>query len=301
MQSLRNALNIQPGNPEARLLLARSLIARNELAAANNELSTLLSRYPQVAAVHSQLGGLFLAKNDRRAARRSYDKALELDPRSLDALAGVLRVQFIEKNTTELTATLEARLAETPDHLGLLLLAASFYTAMGNSDHAERLSRHAVEIAPANQQAHAMLAAVLFAQQKLDAAKAEFEWIAKHGTDQSAKVASETMLGLILEAQSKLDEATKQYERIVATAPRAALAANNLARLYAEGRGSLNVAVTLAQSAVRQQPDQPKFNDTLGWVYSRRVRSPARSTPFSAVSTKRRPIPSTSTPGRRTR
>ena len=46
------------------------------------------------------------------------------------------------------------------------------------------------------------------------------------------------------------------------------IAANNLAWLYAvTGKGNLDEAVRLAQSAVQKNPNVPGFIDTLGWVY----------------------------------
>ena len=76
-----------------------------------------------------------------------------------------------------------------------------------------------------------------------------------------------TMVALILEVQKKPAEAQKIYEKIVAATPTAAVAANNLAWLYAENGGNLDVAMQLAQSASQQLPKVPQVTDTLGWVY----------------------------------
>jgi Flp pilus assembly protein TadD len=75
------------------------------------------------------------------------------------------------------------------------------------------------------------------------------------------------MAAMILQMQNKADEAQKRYEAIVAASPKAAVAANNLAFIYAERGQNLDVALQLAQSAKSQLPDSPEVNDTLGWVY----------------------------------
>ena len=54
---------------------------------------------------------------------------------------------------------------------------------------------------------------------------------------------------------------------VLAASPRAIVAANNLAWLYAENGGNLDVALSLAQTASQQAPDDPKVNDTLGWIF----------------------------------
>ena len=53
---------------------------------------------------------------------------------------------------------------------------------------------------------------------------------------------------------------------MLAIDPRAAVAANNLAWLYATEGGNLDLALELARVAVRQMPQLAVSNDTLGWV-----------------------------------
>jgi tetratricopeptide (TPR) repeat protein len=84
-------------------------------------------------------------------------------------------------------------------------------------------------------------------------------------------VPASTMLGLLYSAQSNVTEAEKWYERAVGISPRgAAAASNNLAWMYSERGGNLETALRLAQLAQSQAPEQPQFNDTLGWIYYKR-------------------------------
>lgn len=125
IESARQALKGQPDNPDARLLLARGLIASGELAQADKEMRVLLVKYPNVSAVHSQIGVLYLAKRDHVAAKRSFERSLVLDGGSLEALAGLVRLDLASKNATGARARVEARLTQTPSDARLLLLAAS--------------------------------------------------------------------------------------------------------------------------------------------------------------------------------
>jgi Flp pilus assembly protein TadD len=52
--------------------------------------------------------------------------------------------------------------------------------------------------------------------------------------------------------------------------PRSVVAANNLAYIFAEANENLDRALTLAQIAVEQAPNNPNVRDTLGWVHFRR-------------------------------
>ena len=60
------------------------------------------------------------------------------------------------------------------------------------------------------------------------------------------------------------------YEKVLAKQPDMSSAANDLAFLLSEyGRksGDLDKALTLANKAMAQDPDNPAVMDTLGWIY----------------------------------
>jgi Tfp pilus assembly protein PilF len=85
-------------------------------------------------------------------------------------------------------------------------------------------------------------------------------------------VGAQTMAAMILERQSKKGDAQKRYEQIVADLPRAAVAANNLAWIYADAGARLDEALRLARAAAVELPDNPDVHDTIGWVYYKQER-----------------------------
>jgi Tfp pilus assembly protein PilF len=109
-----------------------------------------------------------------------------------------------------------------------------------------------------------MLGQLYVTQNRLDQAITEFEAMAKR---QPRSVGAPTMVAMILQLQGKNAEAQRRYESVIQIDPRAPVAANNLAWMYAEGGGNLDVALQLAQVAKEQLPDVPEVNDTLGYVY----------------------------------
>jgi tetratricopeptide (TPR) repeat protein len=74
-------------------------------------------------------------------------------------------------------------------------------------------------------------------------------------------------LGMIYESEKNLDKAQEFYEKVLKINPNFPPAANNLAYLYAERGGNIDVALNLAQKAKEQAPDDPNISDTLGWIY----------------------------------
>jgi Flp pilus assembly protein TadD len=102
-------------------------------------------------------------------------------------------------------------------------------------------------------------------QHRLEEARAEFDKLAE--ARPKFAVAGYTLSGMILQLQNKPAEARAKYEKVLAIDSRAPVAANNLAWIYAETGGNLDIALQLAQTAKGQLPERPEVNDTLGWLY----------------------------------
>jgi tetratricopeptide (TPR) repeat protein len=82
-----------------------------------------------------------------------------------------------------------------------------------------------------------------------------------------AAAAPHLLLGMAYEAQKRYDEAITEYEEALKLDPRFGPAANNLAWLYAEHNRNIDVALSLAQTAMERMPNDPSVADTLGWIY----------------------------------
>src|SRR5687767_1794631 len=79
------ATEADPRSLDARLTLARALMAQREYVKAQDVLTKVLSAAPNVAVVHAQLGTVLSRKKDTVGARASFNRALELDPMQLEA------------------------------------------------------------------------------------------------------------------------------------------------------------------------------------------------------------------------
>jgi cellulose synthase operon protein C len=258
------ALNSSPGNPVARASLVRGLLGRRDTVRAEQELATLLKQYPEVGLVHALDGALKIQKKDVPGARAAYERAAALTPDSVEVLAGLTGVDLLQNKAPQALARLEARLAKEPDRVDYLLLAAQVHGAQREFGKAEASLRKAIENNPSETRAYSMLAAVLLANGKLDAARVEFDRLVERNP---RNLSAQTMGAMILHAQNKTADAKKRYAAIVNANPTAAVAANNLAWMYAEDNENLDEALRLAQGAVSRAPDNPEVHDTLGWVY----------------------------------
>ena len=275
----------RPSNGEARLLLLHGLIAVGDYPQAARQLDVLLKSNPNSAAVLNAAGTLATARQDAEAARVAYSRALEIEPRSYQALAGLLNAEMQGKQFGRARSLIEKRLSEMPNDPSTLLMAAQTYGALGDAFEMERALKKTVEADPASLQAYTMLGKMYYQQGRLDLARRELE---KYVATAPMSVPGNTMLGTIIELQGRKDEAKARYGKALQIDPRAAVAANNLAWINANSGGNLDMALQLAQTAKSQLPARHEIDDTLGWIYYKKGLSSMAIESLS-VSTQKQP------------
>ena len=272
------ALRGQPENGAARTLLASALLADGQLSRAESEARIIATGAPSRSEGHAILGDVLLRRGDRAGARREFEQALRIDPGSLQASSGLARIEVGAKQVPQAVARLEAQLERNPNDARLALLTGRAHATAGDFAKAEELFRRAIALDGALAEAYNTLGQLYVQQGKMDQAQAEYEALAAR---QPGNIQAQTMVALLLhtkgerakagaqdeKAKDLMAKARAQYEKIVALDPRASVAANNLAFLYAEEGGNLDVALNLAQSAKAAAPDDADVDDTLGWLY----------------------------------
>jgi Flp pilus assembly protein TadD len=74
------------------------------------------------------------------------------------------------------------------------------------------------------------------------------------------------LLGTLYEQSGSIAEARQAYQKALEIDPNYAPALNNLAWLYCENGGNLDLALSLAQHAKEALPADLSVSDTLGWI-----------------------------------
>ncbi|HJU42356.1 MAG TPA: tetratricopeptide repeat protein, partial [Vicinamibacterales bacterium] len=249
------------------------------------QVDILINNYPQSADVQTAAGMLATLKKDIDGARQAYARALDANPRSYQALAGLLTAEMQSKQFGRARMLIEDQLAKLPNDPNVLLMAAQTYDALGDPFEMERALKKTVEADPASLQAYTLLGRMYYQQGRLDLARRELE---KYVNTAPMSVPGNTMLGTILELQGRLDEAKSRYNKALQIDPRAAVAANNLAWISANTNGNLDLALQLAQTAKAQLPNRHEVDDTLGWIYYKKGLSSMAIEALSA-STQKQP------------
>lgn len=265
IQFADRAVANRPENVKARLTLIRTLLVRDtDAPRAEKEIRTLLAKHPQSPDARAAYAALYLSKGDQAGAKRAFERVLEVDPGSLEALSGLIAIDLAGKRTHEAAARIDAALAARPGSAPVLLLAARVYGLAGDRARVERLLGQALASDPSNPETYSALGQLYAQQGRLDDARKQFTELVKL---EPQSVAGPTMLGFLAYAQHDLSEAQRWWQAALEIDPRTAAAANNLAWVIVERDGNLDQALQLAQTARTKYPAQPDINDTIGWIY----------------------------------
>jgi len=281
----QQAVAAKPDNLGLRVVLVRTLVGKGDLDRAERELRPLLAQFDKVSELHWLAGSIHLQRRQTAAARQSFERALSFKPDAVEPLDALVTLDLQAGDVGHARGLIEQRLAKRPNDSALLVLMSRVHEVAHEPDKAEAVLRKAIEADPSNRQPYELLGRLYLSQQKLDSALTEFEEIARRDPK---SVSSYTMIGMIHQSRRNSADAQKSYQKALDINPNAVVAANNLAWIYANQGGNLDVALQLAQVAKAQLPDQPDINDTLGWVYLKKELPQLAIPPFR-VSVEKNP------------
>jgi len=211
------------------------------------------------------LASVALTENKVDEAVGFYNNALSVDSANFNSLSGLVTIYASRNQAAQAHARIDQSIAAQPNNAGLHFLKGQVYGFEKNAGAAEAEFRRALEIDPNYLAAYSALGAMFVNTNQQDRAIAEYTKIVERRPDNAAAY---TLIGMLEMNRQNIDGAIDNYKKALAKDENAVFAANNLAWLYAEyGKGNMDEAVRLAQSAVQASPGVPSFSDTLGWVY----------------------------------
>jgi tetratricopeptide (TPR) repeat protein len=291
-------INIAGGDPKKALSLAADLLDRLSKAAPDRENSPQLLQeirartYLARGSAQIQLRNTVAARQDFETARQSapnnteiynnlaivsqlenkpdeavgfYQSALKIGATNFNALSGLIKLYARKNELDKAHATIDQALNSYQNNASLHFLKAGVYGFQHDAQGAEAELRKAVELDPNYIPAYSALAALFINTKQEDHAIAEYKKILEIRPDDAAVY---TLIGMLEDSRKNYDLAVDYYSKALQKDQNAALAANNLAWLYAtQGKGNLDEAVRLAQGVVQKYPNLAAFTDTLGWVY----------------------------------
>ena len=207
----------------------------------------------------------------------SYERASSLDPRNhklQNSLLGIymgLHENYQGAGKQEPfwleEAVYKKILAISPHNPHALNNLGFLYAEYGvNTKQAQELCQQAVDINPENPGFRDSLGWASFKNR--DYAKAEEE-LKKSLSIRKNVYDPHYHLGTVYYATDQHEKAAEYYEQAIAIKPDAVEALNNLAYLYTEQSRKIPEALAMAKTAVRLEPGNASYIDTLGWAYYR--------------------------------
>jgi tetratricopeptide (TPR) repeat protein len=248
----------------ARLVRTAALLGLNDVGGARQEIARVQELSP------GNPDALYLRSmidfNERRyaEAEKTFRQLHQMNPPDLRGLLGLAEVAMAAGRPAEARVMLEKELSSGRDSREIRLALANVFVRSGDYQAAARAYQRLLDEEPESADLHlkigdAHLRSKSYAQALTHLSKARE--LSPRGTAPLLKIAS------LYELTGRRNQLRPTYEAVLKIEPDNAIALNNLAYLLADGGLELDRALTYAQRAKRQMPNNPDVDDTLGWVY----------------------------------
>jgi len=178
------------------------------------------------------LGAIAATKGQDSVAAVYFERVTKLEKANFDAWWFLATFRFDRNQLRETIDILsQARLA-LPADARLLFLQGLSYSRLGEKDSAITLLEQSLELDPNDMNALSTLA-------------------------------------LEYDGLKQFEKSDALYERALAIDPESALILNNYAYSLAERNVQLQRSLSMSEKAVKAEPENPSYLDTLGWIYFR--------------------------------
>lgn len=234
------------------------------------------------AAVLVQLGIAHqqLAAWDEAIA--AYTAAKTLTPRDPEIDAYLVQAHLTARRFDRAEAIAREALAGNPKQPRMVRLRAQALLKAGQAAEANKLLEDAVAGDSGNRE-YVIGLADLYADQKrtADAVRMLERARQSFGDDQTIAM----RIANVYEADGQLEAAEKELRKLMAADPLNADALNSLGYMLADRGVRLPEAVELAERAVKIEPDNPAYLDTLGWALFKQGRTDEAASPLGRAAT----------------
>jgi len=262
-QMADEVLSMDPNNLPARLLRGRASIAMGDTRRAREILTKTSEQFPDVAEAKLQVAALDLREKNFKAAEESFRKLYDQshDPRALMGLVDTYASQGQQSTALKI---LREELAKNPDRIEYRIAIGNLAASSGDYPTAVQEYKTVLDKMPNNGQIWLQLSEVYRrAGQNSDAVNA----VRKAQEFAPNNVAAHLQLAMLYDTSGNRSESKPVYEHVLRLQPDNPIALNNLAFLLAESGNDLDQALTMAQKARQQRPQDDDVADTLGWIY----------------------------------
>ncbi|MDO5675268.1 MAG: tetratricopeptide repeat protein [bacterium] len=303
MDTLKQALEVNPNAPEALRAMAVLQARNKDYAGAERNLRKILEATPEDVRTLVEIGDLFYNSGDLDRAEQEYAALIEKTKHNPAGYLRLSALHMIKKDAAAAEKVLRQGYETNPDEPTLLTALVQVLMAADKNAAAEEVSRQAINRQPEKAIGYATLGQVFAQEKKYAEAEAMFRkaitmepgWLAPYNAlarlflsqdkqDQAIQelenlrnadpnnMTAYLSLALLYENGGNPAKAVTLYRELLAKNPDAWVALNNLAFLLSNNPSAkeLDEALRLAEQANKLRPREPAVMDTLAWVQYRR-------------------------------
>jgi tetratricopeptide (TPR) repeat protein len=299
-ENAKKALEIKPDFLDARKFLYGIFLEAKDYDGAIATIQSYLRVNGKDVVNLVTLGEVYAIKGDDAQARATFQKIIALEPKNPQGYFQMARLGLKAKKMDEALKFADQALQANPDFLPALQLEVGIYQDQKQPEKAVAAVRRTLARSPKNPQLHQILGELLLVQKQPQAAVAPLgealnlnprqvsalqllalayqqmpnadqaleQLEAKVGDPKSSPIFS-LVLATVYERQQKFDKAVDLYSSLLARNLFTSLARNNLAYLLAEHQPTpenLARAQKLSAETLEDNPEEPSFLDTMGWI-----------------------------------
>lgn len=261
----QRAAQANPGDPGIQRLIFNLLLATGQPRAAIFQALAMLERQPENAGLRLQLARLYYHLPDYQNAGRQYLAYLETDSLNAEALYAVARINHQSRNYPaaveyfQKTLSLMPKLAEGWVSLGYAFLA------LDQPDSARPAFSRARRLGVRLEEAQLMASGYTLADKHRQALPFYQALYARKPKD--LQLAFD--LAVAYERSGDHDSAVPLFRKMIAAQPGNHTALNYLGYMFAERGENLEEAEEMISRALKLEPDNGYYLDSMGWVLYR--------------------------------
>ena len=295
LEAFQRAKNLDPSDKDAYYGLAIVYLRLNKPALARFQYETVLKLYPGEKQAWIFLADLYTAEGRIYSAINAYRQILKFLPENSVVLYnyGVILVQA--KQYAEARRTLNRVIEAAPGFIPPRLLLAKINEEEDKPAEAGKIYLDVLNRAPNDRAAQVGLVKVYITEGKWSEAAGLLDKLPEPGDRELLRLAgfvyekagkyqraldvfqkvlakkddtqTRFYLAIVLDNLDRDTEAAAELRKVIAVDPKHAAALNYLGYTLVERGESLDEAEVLIKNALRQDPDNSAYLDSLGWLY----------------------------------
>jgi tetratricopeptide (TPR) repeat protein len=264
MRQADEVLAIAPNLSSVRLLRSVALMNLDRMGEAQSELRSLERLAPDNTEVQFQLAALKVKQGKQREAEVLLRSLNNKSPGDSRILRELVRTLIAQNQQSAALALLQEEVNKHPEADSAREVLGETSLETGRYDLAIEQAGRLLSKHPDSAKLHLLVGKAYFRKGDIASATREYQKAAALRPSDTAAV---NALASTYAVQGQKAQAIDAYRRVLQLNPDDGGAMNNLAFLIAENNGNLDEALSLSSRAIRNFPNIPDFNDTLGWIY----------------------------------